>query len=169
MKLTLRLLQWLLYLPVHLLIVLARYPLAPMAVVFFTTNDKRQLLWPFAWLGTIDNDLGGDSGWRNEHIKPGSNPLSTWNRICWLWRNGGNAVNYYVLGCRCNSIFELFNLAMQDQRWFWCRPDGYWMVRAYIPWGKKYLNLFWGWSLFGEIDGRCKFTFTTRIKDSLPG
>ena len=30
---------------------------------------------------TDDNDLGGDFGWQSEHIKPGSDPYSNYNRI----------------------------------------------------------------------------------------
>ncbi|NOV29184.1 hypothetical protein [Methylomonas sp. ZR1] len=178
-----RILQWLLYLIVHLAIVIARYPLAPIAVVFFTSNDRRDLLFPFTWLGTIDNDLAGDSGWQTEHIMPGSDPLSTWNRIKWLWRNGGNRLNYQLLGCPDSVLFRLKYDWLQDRDWLWLRPDGYWMLRAYIPFRdvvifengqfcwrltKRYLNLFWGWSLFGPIDGGCKFTFTTRIKSAKP-
>lgn len=168
MKLTLRILQWLLYLPLHLLVIAARYPLAPIAVVFFTTNDKRHLLFPFTWLGTIDNDLSGDNGWRTEHIKPGSDPLSTWNRIGWLWRNGGNWVNYKVLSCKADGDWIDNNTKGSTARVWFVRPDGYWMLRAFIPWGKRYLNLFWGWSLFGPIEGKCKMTASTRRKDEKP-
>lgn len=169
MKLTLRILQWLLYFPLHLLVIAARYPLAPIAVVFFTTNDKRQLLFPFHWLETIDNDLSGDNGWRTEHIKPGSDPLSTWNRIKWLWRNGGNGFNYMVLGCPDDPGFRLAWLNMQNRDdAFWVRNDGYWMIRTYIPIGRKYLNLFIGWSLFGPLCTCCKFTCTVRIKRQKP-
>lgn len=164
-----RILQWLLYLIAHIIVVLIRYPAAPFAVVFFTSNDRRDLLFPFTWLGTIDNDLAGDSGWQTEHIQPGSDPLSTWNRIKWLWRNGGNRLNYQLLGCPDSVLFRLKHDWLQNIISVWRRPDGYWMIRAYIPIGGKFLNVFWGWSLFGPIEGRCKFTFTTRIKSNKPG
>lgn len=178
-----RILQWLLYLIVHLAVVIARYPIAPIAVVFFTSNDRRDLLFPFTWLGTIDNDLAGDKGWQTEHIQHGSDPLSIWNRILWLFRNGGNWLNYWLLGCPDNVLFRFWNDPLQNHYWLWIRPDGYSMIRAYIPFkdavifesGRfcwrptvRYLNLFWGWSLFGPIKGRCKFTFTTRIKSQRP-
>lgn len=170
MKLPLRMLQWLTYLPLHLLVTIARYPLAPIAVVFFTTNDKRQLLFPFIWLETIDNDLSGDDGWRNEHIKPGSDPLSTWNRIKWLWRNGGNRFNYMVLGCRDDLEFRRERANVNKQRDFWQRPDGYWLWRSYHPVFGRYLELFLGWSLYGpkvsDNKIRCKFVATIRIKAS---
>ncbi|WP_445372713.1 DUF7338 family protein [Methylomonas sp. HW2-6] len=169
MTLTRRIMQWLLYLPLHLLVAVARYPLAPIAVASFTTNDKRFLLFPFTWLETIDNDLSGDDGWRTEHIRPGSDPLSLWNRIRWLWRNGGNRVNYMVLGCPDDPNFRADWSNMQDREAFWIRDDGYWMIRGHIPIGRKYLYLFVGWSLFGPLCARCKFTCTIRIKANKPG
>lgn len=168
MKFVFRLAQWLVYLPIHLLVILARYPLSPFAVIFFTTNDKRQLLAPFTWLGTIDNDLAGDSGWQTEHIKPGSDPLSLWNRIRWLWRNGGNTLNYQVLGCSYDADFNDRYTGIQDSDRLWIRSDGYWMLRCYLKFGARYLNLFIGWSVFGPVQGRCKFTCTIRIKQKRP-
>lgn len=164
-----RIIQWLIYLPVHgFLVVLVRPWLAWVAVKWFSTDNRLQLHpWLF-WFETIDNPLSGDKGWQTKHIPPGSDPLSDQNRIAWLRRNGFNWFNHWVLGCKDDEVFALFNRAVQNQHWLWVRPDGYWMLRAYIPWGKRYLNLFWGWSLFGEIDGRCKFTFTTRFKDHKP-
>lgn len=149
---------WFLLLPVHISVVLLRYPLAPIAVWMFSTADKRHLRF-MRWLETLDNDLSGDSGWRNEHIKPGSDPLSTWNRIKWLWRNGGNAINYNLLGCEYDPA-----LPSQGKRSFVKRSDGRWLLRLSIPLFGKYLELFWGWSIFGPIHGRCKYTFTTRFK-----
>lgn len=159
-------LKWLGYLFVHLLIVIARYPIAPFAVVFFTTNDRRELLFPFRWLGTIDNGLDGDSGWRNEHIT--GDPLSTWNRTKWLWRNGGNALNYNLLGVDNDKWFALENWMIQDINRLWVRKDKAWMYRAYLPLFGRYLNLFIGWSLFGAIEEKCKFTCTIRIKKNRP-
>lgn len=172
MKLLLRMLQWLLYLPLHLLVTIARYPLAPIAVLFFTTADRKFLLFPFHWLETIDNDLSGDNGWRTKHIKPGSNPLSTWNRIRWLWRNGGNRFNYMVLGCPDDIGFRRKWQTFSSRDSFWVRSDNYWLLRTFILIGGRYLELFLGWSLFGpKCDGnkiRCKFVCTIRLKSERP-
>lgn len=140
----LRVIQWLLYLPAHILLITSRYPLAPIAVLLFSSKDKRSLTF-MKWLETIDNDLTGDYGWQHEHIKPGSDPLSTWNRIGWLWRNGGNRVNYTILGCKYKPL---------------PRTDGYWVIQRMF--GK--LELFWGWGIHSENYGYSKFTFTTRIR-----
>ncbi|MBD9362938.1 DUF7338 family protein [Methylomonas fluvii] len=164
-----RLVQWLVYLPLHVfLVVFVRPWLAWVAVKWFGTANKLDLHPWLRWFMTPDNPLSGDNDWQTKHIAAGSDPLSDENRIAWLRRNGFNWFNYHVLGCRNDSVFELFNLAIQNTRWFWLRDDGYWMLRAYIPVGNQYLNLFWGWSLFGEIDGYCKFTLTTRFKDDKP-
>ncbi|WP_445368847.1 DUF7338 family protein [Methylomonas sp. BW4-1] len=165
----LRIVQWLLYAPIHVfLVVLVRPWLAWVAVKWFSTKDKLGLQpWLF-WFMTIDNPLSGDEGWQTEHIPPGSDPLSDENRTDWMRRNGFNWLNHWILGCKSDDVWTLFNLAIQNEHWLWVRPDGYWLVRAYIPWREKYLNLFLGWSLFGEIDGRCKFTLTIRFKDAKP-
>lgn len=172
MKFAFRLTQWLVYLPIHLLVILARYPLAPIAVVSFTTNDKRHLLFPFTWLGTIDNDLSGDDGWRTEHIKPGSDPLSTWNRIRWLWRNGGNGFNYMTLGCPDDIGFRRKYQTLLTKMPSWVRQDGYWLWRSYHPVFGRQLELFLGWSLFGpkvaENKIRCKYVCTIRLKSERP-
>ncbi|WP_036275543.1 DUF7338 family protein [Methylomonas sp. 11b] len=166
----LRIIQWLIYLPIHVfLVVMVRPWLAWVAVKWFSTENKLDLQPWLCWFMTPDNPLSGDKDWQTKHIAAGSDPLSDENRIAWIRRNGFNWFNYHILGCRNDTVFELFNLAIQNEHWLWVRPDGYWLVRAYIPWGKRYLNLFWGWSLFGEIDGRCKFTVTTRFKDHKPG
>jgi hypothetical protein len=155
-----KILKWLLLLPIHILIIITRYPLAPIAVLLCSSADRKQLT-DWRWLETIDNDLAGDTGWRNEHIKPGSDPLSFWNRVRWLWRNGGNSANYNLLGCAYDPNLPPLNTAGGV-----ClsRRDGYWLLRKFIPLFGKYLELFWGWGLYGPVNGRCKFTFTTRIK-----
>lgn len=173
MKLTFRILQWLLYLPLHLLVTIARYPLAPIAVVFFATNDKRQLHFPFDWLETIDNDLSGDSGWRTKHIKPGSDPLSTWNRIRWLWRNGGNRFNHMTIGCLDDFEYRRpWQGINKNDTHFWSRPDGYWLWRSFTPLFGRFLEVFIGWHLFGpHVDCnkyRCKFVCTVRLAVKKP-
>lgn len=147
--------RWLVYLIPHFLAVIARYPLAPLAVIFFSTDDKRHLTF-FKWLETIDNDLSGDEGWRAEHIT--GDPLSTWNRIGWLWRNGGNALNYGLLGCDYISFINPFNRA------YFKRFDGYWVYRNFWQISStRNLEVFLGWALYGPQLGRCKIVFTIRF------
>lgn len=140
----LRVIQWLFYLPLHVIVIALRYPLAPIAVLLFSSKDKRSLTF-MHWLETIDNDLSGDEGWKTVHIKPGSDPLSYRNRVGWLWRNGGNRFNYTVIGCKVKPL---------------PRSDGYWMIHQLF--GK--VELFWGWGIDSNNNGYSKFTFTTRIR-----
>lgn len=151
-------LKWLLFLIPHVLIIANRYWLAWVAVKFFSTENKLQLKPGWEWFMTIDNPLSGDSGWQNEHIT--GDPLSDKNRIAWLRRNGGNSFNYNQLGVPEDKWFAITNWMVQDQDCLWTRNDGAWMLRGYF--GPFYL--FIGWSLFGAIEGRCKFTCTIKLK-----
>lgn len=72
---------------------LSIFPIAPIAVFF---GSQKHLRWPFKWVDTIDNDLGGDEGWKTEHIV--GNPYSYKNKVLWIWRNGGNWASYYTFG-----------------------------------------------------------------------
>ena len=148
--------RWLSLLLPHLLLSLLRYPLAVVAVVFFSTSDRRHLT-RLRWLETIDNDLAGDSGWREEHLF-GSDPLSTLNRIRWLWRNGGNALNYTVLGVPFGAP------TFQVDAYRWRRTDGAWLYRRFIPLGFRHLELFFGWALLGPQQGRCKYVCSIRLR-----
>lgn len=148
--------RWLLYLPLNLLMGLVVIPLAPIAVAFFSTPDKR-LLTRFKWLETLDNDLTGDEGWRSEHLI-GSNPLSWLNRTRWLWRNGGHAVNYGLLGCDDIGTRQI-------KPNYWENPKGRWLYRRYFRLTEKWsFELFAGWALLGGQHGRCKFVFSPRFK-----
>lgn len=148
--------RWLLYLLPHLLINIVRYPLAVLAVLLCSTRDRRHLTH-LRWLETIDNDLAGDSGWREEHLV-GSDPLSRINRIRWLWRNGGNALNYGLLGCRWPGLYT------HNGPHYWRRMDGRWLYRRFFRVGPRYVEVFLGWALFGPQLKRCKYVATIRVR-----
>lgn len=148
--------RWLCYLPLNLLMGLAVIPLAPIAVAFFSTEDKRHLT-RFKWLETIDNDLTGDGGWKEEHLI-GANPLSWLNRTRWLWRNGGHTANYTLLGCSDVGCFQV-------RPYYWKNKDGRWLYRRRFPLvGKWSLELFLGWNILGGQNGRCKYVCSIRGK-----
>ena len=45
--------------------------------------------------------------------------------------------------------------------------DGYWLYRLFIPIGSHFLELFFGWNLFGGNDqGRCKVACQIRGRTS---
>lgn len=167
MRFDIKLFTWLGNLLVHLLIVIARYPLAIIAVAWFTTGDGKKLVAPFTWLDTLDADLTGDAGWQN--ILNGKDPMAFWSRVRWLWRNGGNAANYTLLGCDYSKTFAAFRkpdpYPSLKMRTIFLRCDGYWLIRKFIKLpGGWFLELFWGWNLFFDVGCRCKFTATTRLR-----
>lgn len=153
----LRVFQWLLLLPLHLLFWAARYPFSPIAVLFFSTDDRRHLKFPFRWLETQDNDLSGDEGWRNEHIEKNSDPLSNKNRILWLYRNGGQWLQYTIVGAK--SIPVIGGIIPPDKmHGLSIRADGYWQ------WRESFfgIEVYWGWGLWSTINGRIKYVWTIR-------
>lgn len=134
--------KWLKYfilLPFFLAKGIAR-PILPWIVVpFFSTPDKRHLRWPFQWFETWDVDLAGDEGWQTEHVK-GQNPLTTWNRIKWLLRNGGSATSYTIFGCKADD------------------PHPFW--RPYLPLGGGWRwDIMLGWNMKGAQKGLCQMKF----------
>ena len=131
-------LKYILLLPAFILVVLARYPLAPIAVIFFSTSDKKRLRKPFEWLMTDDNDLDGDESWQRKN----PDPMSLLNRIRWLWRNGGHHAAYHFFGCP--------------------RPSDYPASRTFTPLWGRYLEFWIGWS--SNIP-RGKYVLTMRWRD----
>ena len=157
-EIKMKLFKWLCFLPINLLMGLLVIPLAPIAVAFFSTEDKRHLT-RFKWLETIDNDLTGDKdeGWRQTHLI-GDDPYTWLNRTRWLWRNGGNSVNYNLLGCVYANTFQIDD-------YLWLNADGYWLYRRPI-WitKKRFIDFYIGWQILGPKLGKCKFVCTIRLK-----
>ncbi len=153
-----RVIQWAAMLPLNLFLSVVCVIISPIAACF-VTEDRRFLRSPFRWLETIDNDLSGDSGWKEEHLI-GSDPLSYLNRTRWLIRNGGNKISYGWLGCA--------ELPYRQNGYFYEDMNGYWLLRKPI-WVTKtrFLDLFIGWNLPGAKFGRCKFTSSCRLKTKL--
>ena len=136
MQYALRFLPW-------MLVILVRYPLAFVAVAFSHKND---VTFPFKWIGTIDNDLTGDDGWKAEHLW-GSSPISYINKVRWLWRNGGNEFNYWWIGVSASD-----------------RPEwAFWSSKQVPLIFGRFLDLRFGWTDY-QLHGRCKYVFTIRIK-----
>lgn len=135
--------QYLIRFPLWLLVIVARYPLAFVAVAFSKNNEVR---WPFGWIGTIDASLLGDQGWREEHLW-GNDPTSYINQVRWLWRNGGNEFNYWWIGVSASD-----------------RPEwAFWSSKQIPLIFGRFLDLRFGWTDY-QLHGRCKYVFTIRIK-----
>lgn len=153
-----RYIQWILLFLPNLFFSIFCTLISPVAALF-TTSDHSHLIFPFKWFETIDNDLGGDDGWKQEHLI-GSDPYSYINRTRWLLRNGGNKVSYYVFGCR--------ETPYRQNGYFYENMDGYWLFRKPIWITKtRFIDLFIGWNLPGAKFGRVKFTSSFRLKTKL--
>lgn len=152
--------EWWKHLIPHIAVVLSRYPLAIIAVIFFSSKDKLSLrVWK--WLEACDWSLAGDPGWREEHLI-GSDPLSIINRIRWLWRNGGNNYNYNTIGVPDNAMWRI---AQRQGYGYFERPDGYWLKKIKVTlWGDFFIQLWFGWNILGPQSGRCKYVCTIRGK-----
>ncbi len=135
-----------LYLPFFVLMQIVAKLCTPIAVIWFSTPDRTQLKAPFQWLMTLDADLGGDKYWPS-HIT--GDRYSTWNRIKWMWRNGGHTLSYGLFGCVAN-----------DAR--------YPLSRRYLPvsLGKyRFLEVSTGWNHPGAQRGRAKYMLSIRLKE----
>lgn len=132
--------------PLWLIVVLARYPCAVIAVALFSSEDKLSLT-SWKWLETIDNDLTGDYGHKTEH-QWGSDSLAWYNRIWWLWRNGGNRYCYETIGVR-----------------YYNTPSWAFEYRYKLPIrGTLFFEFRAGWALTGPQKGLCKYVFNPRFK-----
>lgn len=158
--------RWLLYFPVMICVGLLKYPLALVAPLFAypqygaVDNNKGFAVEPrlpgwFSLLGTDDNSLWGDAG----HKARVGDYKSYWGMVQWLWRNGFHNFNYTVLGCPAMHMPERL-----PTDYYWKRPDGYWLYRRFVPVGSKVLELFFGWNLYGVVNGRCKYVCSIRLK-----
>lgn len=147
--------------------VILRYPLAPIAVIFFSTPDKLSLT-KFKWLMTRDVGLDGDSGWKNEHWA-GQDTLNTWIRIQWLWRNGASTLAYEQFGYNITKDGELKEVATHNNllKVFKSADGQFFLYREFVPTKDgKYIEYFYGWAiqgpqLMGE-DRVAKLVFTVR-------
>jgi len=149
---------WLLLLPVNLVFSILCTVISPLAACF-VTPDRRHLCSPFKWLDTVDNDLSGDDGWKQEHLI-GTDPLSWINRTRWLIRNGGNKISYSAFGC--------LDTPYTQQGFYYANAGGYWLYRRPLPvTSKRFIDLFIGWNLPGAKYGRAKYTSSFRLKTKL--
>lgn len=132
-------LRYFLYLPAHIATILLRYPLAPIAVAL-SSSETQKLRFPFRWLDAIDNNLLGDGGHQERQIAAGRSPEDFLSKCVWIWRNGGNWMNYYPLGMP------------RDTDWFWSvdtTPGWQWRM---------------GWNPEDFKQDRSKYNFTVRYR-----
>lgn len=160
---TLVVLRWLLLLPAHILLVAVAWLLAPIAVRWFSTADKLHLTAPFKWMETIDHDLAGDEYW--QAALGDADPLSNAARIAWLRRNGGNTVNYGMLGVLSDPVWlaayrSTYNGVITGGPVWWCGNS--FCLRWFPTFRGIPIELSAGWNLIGPQNGRCKYWLSMR-------
>lgn len=153
-----RFIQWILLFLPNLAFSLFCILISPIAALYLTP-DRKHLISPFTWLETVDNDLSGDDGWKQEHLW-GSNPLSYINITRWLIRNGGNKISYGFFGCPMTP-FQTTGFYSED-----C--NGYWLYRRPIQITQtRFIDFFIGWNLPGAKFDRVKYACSFRLKTKL--
>lgn len=116
--------RFLIYLPIHIAVILLRYPLGPIAVAL---SRSYKLPWIFRWLDTDDFDLRGDGGHQERMFARGYMPEDYLSMLTWVWRNGGHWVNYHLLGMPFGKDFGFWSVCT-DKGWQWrmgWNPDDY--------------------------------------------
>lgn len=123
----LRYIQYVIYLPINILLVIASYILSPiLAAISFLSGPK--LPGFLQWFSTIDADLDGGISQRIEgYAADAKNFKLWWQRTCWICRNPAHGWQSIVLGFK------------GENKGFTFKKD--------VPlFGDYYLKLWLGWS-----------------------
>jgi hypothetical protein len=135
-----RILQWLISLPVDLAVSLSVFPLAPIVVALGKVP---------AWMMTPDNSIDGDEG----HLARWQGKSAYLRRVAWLWRN--RAYGFTALNADGIDILDVTtkgNPATSNRPFTpgWClrTVDGYWHLYAILPYGKRFARINLGWKLW---------------------
>lgn len=121
--------HWLLLTPIWLFVRISAFLLTPIAVIFFSSPDKKHLVFPFTWMETLDWDLCGDRHWRSSRMPfLGESCEYLLNRMAWVYRNGANTFNISVLGAsefsnawRYSEQISLWNGYYLDPLFGWAK------------------------------------------------
>lgn len=159
----------------ELLAKVINYPLAPVAVLF-ASEDGWLPKW-LSYLGTPDNSLDGDEGWKTEHrqFKVEDSKFKQWvNRTAWLYRNSMYGFSQSVLGV---TIQPGFTYSVSGDELVSNRPLHNGLVnRKLVSGGKEYwqwyyvrawsdtkcIRINFGWKLWGDLHTgkQCAFVFS---------
>lgn len=173
-------LKWMALVPVDLLTtVLGRF-IAPFAVPFASKDGW--FPWWLKWLGTYDNSLEGDNGWKTEHWQ-WRYKLPDWlaryvGRVGFLWRNNMYGFDIDVLGAPIQEGFkfqvwgnpEVSNLPLVEG-WVFRKltnPDGtvYWQFYWVKSWcAHRAVRVVLGWKLWGTLVAgeKRQYVFSPRV------
>lgn len=172
-----RYVQWVLYVPIMLLVTVATLPLAPILALCVhkrvgildnntKTGEEYFLINALNWFQTPDNSIDGDEGWRTEHwqwrYKLPSFLATYVGRIGWLWRNPG--YGFGVIGLQnYNPIYAQLGNDLFVQ------IGGYFQFRTTRQIGSKQLYCNFGWNIKGLAEAPigtfqfCTFAFSVRM------
>lgn len=156
-------LRWILLQPVSILASIFGLIFNPL--IALAAREDGTLPDYLIWLGTLDNTLDGDDGWKLEHrpFMNESNKFRRWvNRTFWLYRNNMYGFAERVLGFQlpqdyiytCLGSEEVGNRPLQEgsvKRLITLRDRTYWhfyYVKAWTPTMCLRVNI--GWKLWGE-------------------
>jgi hypothetical protein len=159
-----KILHWLVYLPLSLLMDAAAFLAAPFAAL--ARKDGSLPRWA-RWFETEDNDCYGDEGhwarWFPEG-RPLTRELDASLKgyiaaVAWLWRNRAYYFNRHVIGAKVTPTTPVLvtgNELVSNRPYvpgvvLRRTPDGYWQLYVIKGWGKNRLvriNL--GWKLWGD-------------------
>ena len=154
-------LRWILLLIPHLIVKVAAWSLAYVAVRWFSTADGRQLKVPFGWMMTRDADLEGDSYWKVECASKGIDYRSFEAKVAWLRKNGGHTANYKWFGVEVSTLWldqyrSTFNGLITGGP-LWVSDDAFCLRLQFLG-----LEFDAGWNLLGPIEGRAKYWIQLR-------
>ena len=101
-------LKWCFFLCINLIMNTLNFPLAPIAVLFATKENKLPR-W-LSYLDTPDNTLDGDFGWKTKRPYPNENNKYQRfvNRFSWLHRNKMYGFGAAVLGIDYDRINDVY-------------------------------------------------------------
>lgn len=141
LRISIRILQWLVCLPVDWFMSLIVFPLAPIVVALDCVP---------AWMMTPDNPIDGDEG----HVARWAGKSKYMQHVAWLWRNkayGFTALN--ADGITEYDVATYGNPKIGNNPFVpgWClrTVDGYWHLYVILPYGKRFVRINLGWKLWG--------------------
>ena len=154
-KVGVRGLQWLVYLPANFLMLALAYALAPVLAGYTTAIGVSVMPAWLSLFATPDNPLDGDAGHRARW--PDNSPWGAYKRrTAWLWRNPINGFTIGPLGAKGVLVpFVLGNPGITDNPYTpgWCLRltiEGYWQIYYISPsWHGIFARLNFGWKLWG--------------------
>lgn len=154
--------KYFLMVPVMLFVYLLSYLLSPFIAFLSVLIGKDTMPAPFHWFYTNDDTLDGGQhqlGWPKV-----SGLALVKQRILWICRNPGYGWAAYVFGFKEKGAVVIKEIGSntgfdgsKSARWYCVKraADGktYFGYRRNIPYGNRYIKIWFGWDMSGPNDG----------------